>query len=78
MNKISRKICEKTLRISAPFIKKDKEDIIQVGSELGVNFNLTRSCYADKKDHCGVCLACALRKQGFYWAGVPDPTRYLE
>ncbi len=64
-------------KVFAPFINKDKEDIVTRGLELGVNLKKTWSCYSNAKKHCGLCLACALRKQGFYWANTVDPTDYL-
>lgn len=71
-------LCGKGVKIIAPLIKKDKEDIILSGKKLGVGFGDTFSCYIGPEKHCGVCLACKLRKQGFYWAGVKDETEYLE
>ncbi|MEK6860310.1 MAG: 7-cyano-7-deazaguanine synthase [Nanoarchaeota archaeon] len=70
-------------KIIAPLIKKDKEDIIILGKSLGVNFKDTYSCYIgggkrEKNKHCGVCLACRLRQEGFYWANIKDPTEYKE
>ncbi len=68
-------------RVIAPLIKKDKEDIVLLGSELGVNLKDTYSCYVGvkvSKNHCGSCLACRLRQEGFYWAGVGDDTSYEE
>ena len=62
-------------RICAPLINKDKEDIIRLGCMLGVDFRKTWSCYVGTKVPCGKCLACALRKAGFYWAGLEDPSR---
>jgi len=55
-----------------------KAEIIRVGSELGVDFGLTLSCYdPDEAGRaCGVCEACRLRGQGFAAAGLADPTRY--
>lgn len=64
-------------KIIAPLIKKDKDEIVQLGKKLNVKFGDTYSCYigANQK-HCGYCLACRLRQEGFYWAGVKDPTQY--
>ncbi|MEK6854737.1 MAG: 7-cyano-7-deazaguanine synthase [Nanoarchaeota archaeon] len=76
MNKLSRISCLKEFRIRSPLIKKDKEDIILLGKKLGVDFKNTFSCYVGGKKHCGECLACMLRKEGFYWAGIKDPTAY--
>jgi len=66
----------KNIAILAPFIKKDKEDIIMLGQKLCVDLSTTMSCYAPTLRHCGTCLACRLRKQGFYWANMHDPTSY--
>ncbi|MBX4196775.1 7-cyano-7-deazaguanine synthase [Candidatus Pacearchaeota archaeon] len=66
----------KPFKVIAPFIEKDKEDIIVLGNELKVDFRNTSSCYVGKNMHCGSCLACMLRKQGFYWANIRDPTQY--
>lgn len=63
-------------KIFAPLIKKDKEDVIKIGEELGVNFRETHSCYSSNVQ-CGTCLACRLRQEGFYWAGIADKTVYL-
>jgi 7-cyano-7-deazaguanine synthase len=68
-------IAFKNITLLAPFITKDKEDIIALGNKLGVDFTKTISCYTSN-NHCGSCLACRLRKQGFYWANVSDPTSY--
>lgn len=77
MNKLAKTSCSYSAKIIAPLIKKDKEDIVLLGKKLGVNFKDTFSCYASNDArHCGYCLACMLRKQGFYWAGIEDPTEY--
>ena len=61
--------------VKAPLIDKDKEDIVLLGRILGVDFTKTHSCYISNK-HCGYCLACRLRQEGFYWANVKDATSY--
>lgn len=77
MNKLSKIGCSKQFKIKAPLIKKDKEDIINLGKKLGVRFEDTFSCYIGAgKKHCGSCLACRLRQEGFYWANIKDPTEY--
>lgn len=78
MNKLSKISCSYPFKIIAPFIKKDKEDIIIIGKKLGVNFNNTFSCYIGKKKPCSYCLACRLRKAGFYWAGLKNPSKYSD
>ncbi len=66
-------------RIHTPLIKLSKGEIIRWGTELGVDYGLTVSCYsADWEGRaCGVCDACRLRAAGFTAAGVTDPTRYF-
>jgi len=66
------------LRVHAPLIHLSKADIVREGVRLGVDFAATVSCYrADAEGRaCGVCDACALRREGFTTAGVADPTRY--
>jgi len=66
------------LRVHAPLIQLSKADIVREGVRLGVDFAATVSCYrADAEGRaCGVCDACALRREGFTAAGVADPTRY--
>ncbi len=78
MNRLSLKTTKNKGRIIAPLIIKDKEDIVLLGMRLGVDLGETFSCYINKKVHCGTCLSCRLRREGFYWANVTDPTRYLE
>jgi 7-cyano-7-deazaguanine synthase len=64
--------------IDAPLVALTKADIIRRGTELGVDYSLTVSCYkADEQGcACGRCDACRLRRDGFAAAGVADPTRY--
>jgi 7-cyano-7-deazaguanine synthase len=55
----------KGIKIVAPLLYKTKEDIVKLGAGLGVDFNLTWSCYKGGSKPCGVCDACRLRKKGF-------------
>jgi 7-cyano-7-deazaguanine synthase len=53
--------------IHAPLIQMSKADIIRKGLELGVDFELTLSCYDPSPDGepCGRCDSCRIREQGF-------------
>lgn len=64
--------------VEAPLMHMSKAEIIATGVSLGVDYGLTVSCYqADQSGRaCGACDACRLRRQGFFEAGVEDPTRY--
>jgi 7-cyano-7-deazaguanine synthase len=65
-------------RIHSPLLKLTKAEIIREGTELGVDYALTLSCYdPDAQGRaCGRCDSCLLRKRGFDEAGISDPTRY--
>jgi len=64
------------VEIVAPLITKSKKDIIELGVNLGVNFNNTWTCYEGKEQACGECPACSSRIQGFLEAGYIDPVKY--
>jgi len=67
------------MTIHTPLIDMSKTRIIQAGTELGVDYSLTVSCYqADENGlACGKCDSCRFRKAGFDGAGIADPTRYV-
>ncbi len=69
----------RAFRIQAPLQSMSKAAIIQLGTQLGIDYALTVSCYqADLEGRaCGVCESCQLRKQGFINAGINDSTRYF-
>lgn len=66
------------LRIRAPLIAMSKAEIIRRGLDLGVPYELTRSCYdPDAAGRaCGHCDSCQLRRAGFAAAGARDPAPY--
>ncbi len=65
------------IRVEAPFAGLHKEDVIRMGAELGVRFELTLSCMNPSDGmHCGVCSKCRERRDAFAAAGIDDPTPY--
>lgn len=60
-----------------PFIDLDKAGIAARGTELGVDFARTWSCYQGGEIHCGRCGTCVERREAFLLAGLEDPTTYL-
>jgi len=64
--------------IRAPLIELSKAEIIRAGTQLGVDYSLTVSCYNPAADGkaCGVCDSCRIRANGFRQAAVDDPTIY--
>ena len=61
--------------VHAPLIAMRKEAIIRRGLALGVDYGLTRSCYAPDAEGraCGECDSCRIRARGFADAGLADP-----
>lgn len=67
-----------TIKVHTPLLDMTKAQIIQAGTELGVDYSHTHSCYdpAPGGGACGHCDSCILRKAGFEQANIPDPTVY--
>lgn len=66
----------KRVRLEAPFTYSTKSDILRVGVQLRVPYELTWSCYKGGAVHCGVCPTCRARQDAFDTAHLPDPTVY--
>lgn len=68
------------IEIKAPLIDLSKAEIIKRGTELGLDYSLTFSCYDPVNEGlaCGQCDSCILRKKGFAEAGLSDPIRYSQ
>ena len=66
------------INIHAPLLHLSKAQTIQLGTELGVDYSQTVSCYqADPLGRaCGACDSCYLRQKGFIESKIPDPTIY--
>lgn len=61
------------LRVEAPFVTKTKAEIVKIGLDLKVPYELTWSCYEGKDRPCGTCGTCIDRAQAFALNGVEDP-----
>ena len=66
------------LTIHTPLIALTKAEIVRRGTELGVDYSLTSSCYdpAANGAPCGQCDSCLLRRKGFRENGIEDPLQY--
>ena len=64
--------------IHTPLIHWTKAEIVRRGTELGVDYGLTHSCYDPDTTglSCGRCDACQLRLRGFAEAAMKDPLAY--
>ncbi len=67
------------IQISTPLLHLSKAEIIRRGTDLGVNYGLTLSCYDPSEQGlaCGQCDSCRLRREGFSVSGIADPTKYV-
>jgi 7-cyano-7-deazaguanine synthase len=61
------------LHIEAPFVGLTKADVVRMGAELGVPFELTWSCYEGGDKPCGQCGTCRDRAAAFRANGLTDP-----
>ncbi|HEY2105969.1 MAG TPA: 7-cyano-7-deazaguanine synthase [Candidatus Binataceae bacterium] len=63
------------LKISTPWVRKSKPEVIVLGRDLPLQLSV--SCIRPRGAlHCGKCTKCAERIEGFRLAGVKDPTHY--
>ncbi len=62
--------------IHAPLMTMNKAEIIRLGTQLGVPYALTWSCYEGEELACGTCDSCLLRLNGFAETGLQDPIGY--
>ena len=67
-------------KIHTPVIGMTKAQTILRGTQLGVDYSLTHSCYdPDSQGRCcGHCDSCRLRLKGFAQAGLKDPVEYIK
>jgi len=79
-NLATRSAVEGTRRITlhSPLLRLSKAEIVRLGTDLGVDYSLTSSCYDPDVEGraCGRCDTCRLRLKGFAEAGFPDPIAY--
>lgn len=64
--------------IRSPLLYMTKAEIIRKGTELGLDYSLTWSCYDPQPSNkdavpCGRCDSCLFREKGFREAGLRDP-----
>jgi 7-cyano-7-deazaguanine synthase len=62
-----------SLNLELPFANMSKIDVMRLGEELGVPFELTWSCYVSDDEPCGFCVGCTGRARAFEALGIDDP-----
>lgn len=58
------------IMIDAPYTNITKSDIARIGKSIGVDYNLTYSCYKGGERHCGKCGTCVERMEALRDAGI--------
>ncbi|MFI3290969.1 MAG: 7-cyano-7-deazaguanine synthase QueC [Opitutales bacterium] len=58
------------IQLIRPFINMTKQEIVELGVKLGVDFAKTWSCYNGKDEPCGTCGTCTERILALKNAGV--------
>lgn len=61
------------LKVEAPFVNLTKAEVVKIGLDLKVPYELTWSCYEGHEKPCGVCGTCIDRAEAFRLNGVEDP-----
>lgn len=61
----------------APLVNLTKVEVVKVGLELGVPYELTWSCYEGGEKACGTCGTCLDRQNAFKENGTVDPIDYM-
>jgi 7-cyano-7-deazaguanine synthase len=67
---------DRKVYVFAPFLDNTKEMIVKIGLEMGVPFELTRTCYKDQEIACGKCGSCQERLEAFALNNARDPLEY--
>lgn len=68
----------KKVSVVGPFVNMHKKDIVKIGLDLKVPYELTWSCYEGHDKACGKCGTCIDRIKAFEANGVKDPICYEE
>lgn len=63
----------KQVQVVAPFVTFNKAEIVRLGLEMKVPYELTWSCYEGGEKPCGTCGTCIDRLKAFEVNGVTDP-----
>jgi len=66
------------IQICTPIIDKMKSEIIKIGAQLNIPFDLSWSCYENNDIACAECDSCLLRIKAFKEAGIKDPIPYAK
>lgn len=61
------------VHLRAPFVNRTKAEIVKLGLQLKVPYDLTWSCYRGEEMPCRACPTCIEREEAFSLNGAKDP-----
>src|SRR2546426_4477606 len=64
------------VQILVPLSGKSKEEVVRMGLEMNVPFDVTWSCYWDRAVHCGTCVSCRERRDAVAEIGIEEPAAH--
>ncbi|AGH43820.1 7-cyano-7-deazaguanine synthase QueC [Paraglaciecola psychrophila] len=64
------------VEIVTPYLEVSKTAILTAGLKMGLDYNLSWTCYNGREKACGKCGACQERLEAFTENGVTDPLEY--
>lgn len=64
------------VEIISPFLYQSKIEILATGLAMGLDYNLTWTCYNGREKACGKCGACQERLEAFASNDCSDPLNY--
>ncbi len=64
------------IEIVTPYLTASKNDILQDGLSMGLDYQYTWTCYNGREKACGKCGACKERLNAFASQGKTDPLSY--
>ena len=68
---------DRTVQIVAPLRQLSRSEVIQLGLELHVPFELTMSCMSPRERyHCGQFCKCRERHNAFEVISIKDPAKH--
>jgi len=61
------------IELLQPVARLMKHEIVKIGLDNHVPYELTWSCYGDGEEHCGQCGPCFMRREAFMRNAAKDP-----
>lgn len=61
------------LKLETPLLEMADRQVIEIGHQMNVPWELARSCVADRREACHGCWGCYRRHKAFEEAGIEDP-----